>query len=140
MLEVAGKARKRDLDLARRELERPFKVSGVGTGVDSTNVEAKLPIALKEETGNVSMFTFHAPTVSGSGSSIPALLGLDSMSKQKGVLEMTACSEHLTFPGPNGYTIDRSEGTKRFKLIRAPSGHLILLCDNYDMLREQGHL
>ena len=39
--------------------------------------------------------------------------------------------EYLTFPGPGGYQIEWSPGTRRYKLERAPSGHLILPCDAF---------
>ena len=53
--------------------------------------------------GNAAVHTYEAPAVTGAGRDLPALLGLRSMSKQKGVLEMTEGQEYLTYPGPGGY-------------------------------------
>ena len=77
------------------------------------------------------MHAYKAPTVGGEGKELPALLGLQSMARQQGVLEMAPGHEYLTLPGPGGYTINWSPGTTRHKLEKAPSGHLILPCDAY---------
>ena len=53
------------------------------------------------------------------------------MSRQGGVLEMTEGREYLTFPGSGGYQVEWSPGTRRYKLERATSGHLILPCDSF---------
>jgi hypothetical protein len=57
------------------------------------------------------------------------------MSRQGGVLEMTEGREYLTFPGPGGYKIEWSPGTKRHKLDRADTGHLILPCDGFEKVK-----
>jgi hypothetical protein len=54
------------------------------------------------------------------------------MARQNGVLEMGDGHEYLTFPGPGGYSIEWSPGTKRYALERAISGHLLLPCDEFD--------
>ena len=50
---------------------------------------------------------------------------------------MTDGQEYLTFPGPDNYKIQWSCGTRRYKLVRAPSGHLISTCDSYKEYKEQ---
>ena len=117
------------------DLSRTFQVQGVGTGTIKTNVEVRLPIAVIDEHGVPKLQFYQAPIVNGPGKSLPALLGLNSMSRHRGVLEMTDGHEYLTFPGPGGYCIRWSEDTRRYKLVRAPSGHLILPCDEYARLR-----
>ncbi len=77
---------------------------------------------------------FRTPSVGEGGYELPALLGLESMSKNRAVLEMTDGQEYLTYPGPGGYKIEWSRGTRRYKLERAPSGHLILPCDAFSQL------
>ena len=39
--------------------------------------------------------------------------------------------EYLTFPGPGGYQVEWSPGTRRYKLELATSGHLMLPCDSF---------
>ena len=136
-LQMAQKAIDAGLQPEEKRLDRPINVKGVGTGQNSAVWELTIPIAVDGENGNANVATFTAPTVSGEGKDLPALLGLQSMSRNNGVLEMAEGREYLTYPGPGGYTINWSPGTKRYKLERAESGHLILPCDSFDKLERQ---
>ena len=130
-MELAQKARNHGLEPKEVKMNKPFTVQGVGSGTNEAKWEAHLPIAVTDDQGNVRVHEYHAPTVSGSGAELPALLGLESMSSQRGILEMTEGQEYLTFPGPDGYRIQWAPGARRYKLERAPSGHLILPCDAF---------
>ena len=110
-------------------------ISGVGTGSNQAEWRVNIPIAIEETDGSSHIHKFSAPTVTGMGSELPALLGLRSMLSMKAVLEMTEGEEYLTFPGPGGYKIEWSPGTKRHKLMRANTGHLILPCDGFDKVK-----
>ena len=57
------------------------------------------------------------------------------MKDKEGVLEMGPGKERLSFPGPGGYTIQWSPGTRHFPLEPAPSGHLIKPCDEYSKVK-----
>ena len=105
------------------------------TGINKANMEVRLPISATDAHGISRLQFYHAPTVSGPGKSLPALLSRNSMSRQRGVLEMTEGHEYQTFPGPGGYCIRWSDGARRYKLVRTPSGHLILPCEAYSQLR-----
>ena len=59
------------------------------------------------------------------------------MSRQNCVLEMAPGNEHLTLPGPGGYTINWSPGTVRYKLEKALSGHLLLPCDEFERVSNE---
>jgi hypothetical protein len=74
---------------------------------------------------------YRVPVAGDSGKDLPALLGLQSLARQNFILEMAPGNEHLTLPGPGGYTINWSPGTIRYKLEQSPSGHLILPCDEF---------
>ena len=134
--EVAVKAKNNGHQPSQKKMTQPFTVQGVGTGTNDAKWEVNLPIAVSDEEGTTKLCEYHAPTVSGEGSDLPALLGLESMSKNRAVLEMTDGQEYLTYPGAGGYKIDWSPGTKRYKLVRAPSGHLILPCDAFAQIVE----
>ena len=56
---------------------------------------------------------------------------IDFCTPPNAVLEMNPGNEHLTLPGPGGYSINWSPGSIRYKLEQAPSGHLILPCDEF---------
>jgi hypothetical protein len=135
--DMVNKALDKGLDPKQRSMTEPFVIHGVGTGTNEAAKEVQLPIAVSGTDGKVMIQNYQAPTVSGFGKDLPALLGLECMTKHKAVLEMTEGQEYLTYPGPKGYQITWSEGTVRYKLERAPSGHLILPCDRFENLSDQ---
>ena len=130
-LEMGKRAMKAGHRPVQRRMDRPPKIHGVGEGSNRAEWEVTLPIAISEADGRAHLHQYQAPTVDGAGSELPALLGLQTMSRERGVLEMTDGEEYLTFPGPGGYTIEWAPGARRFKLERPPSGHLILPCDAF---------
>jgi len=110
---------------------RQDTVAGVGKGSNEADWEIQIPVAVGDVGGNAVLHTYTAPTVRKDGKHLPALLGLQSVTKQNCVLEMAPGNEFLTMPGPGGYTVNWSPGTTRYRLERAPSGHLILPCDDF---------
>ena len=60
--QVASKAKECHVGHSKHLLDPPFSVQGVGTGVGRTNEGVQLPIALSEDSGKVSLRTYHAPT------------------------------------------------------------------------------
>jgi hypothetical protein len=108
-----------------------LRIAGVGKGTDRAEWEVRVPIALIDIEGEGELHEFRVPVVGGTGKGLPALLGLQSMSRQNAALEMATGAEYLTLPGPGGYTMTWSPGTVRYKLEKAPSGHLILPCDEF---------
>ena len=132
--EVARKAIEHGHHPKQNRMKQPFTVQGVGQGTNSANWEIQMPIAVRDSDGNTKLHEFRTPSVGEGGYELPALLGLETMSKNRAVLEMTDGQEYLTYPGPGGYKIEWSPGTRRYKLERAPSGHLILPCDAFSQL------
>ena len=137
IVDMAKKAIPAGLKPNQQRMTRPLTVQGVGSGSNRAEWEITMPIAVTETVngdGVTKVFEYKAPTVGGPGKQLPALLGLQSMSRQSGVLEMKDGEEYLTFPGPGGYKVEWSPGTRRYKLECAPSGHLILQCDAYNQV------
>jgi len=138
---MARKAIEAGLHVSETRMPKPLEVAGVGTGSNEAAWEIQVPIAVADSDGNMVLHTYKAPTVREGGKHLPALLGLQSMTKQNCVLEMAPGNEFLTMPGPGGYTVNWSPGTTRYRLERAPSGHLILPCDAFSKCqRTQGGL
>jgi len=129
---MAHKAVKHGFHVAQGKFAKPMKVAGVGNGTNLAEWEVRVPIALHDIFDNVTLHEYQVPVVSGSGRELPALLGLQSMASMNGVLEMSHGREYLTLPGPGGYTITWSPGTVRYRLAVAPSGHLLLPCDEFE--------
>ena len=52
------------------------------------------------------------------------------------ILCMCAGRELLASPGPGGYKIEWSPGTKLMSLESTPSKHLVIPCDNFDEIKQ----
>jgi len=137
MQNMARKAIEAGLKVSESRMSHPLNVGGVGKGTNTADWEIQVPIAVADTEGSTNMHAYKAPTVRDEGRNLPALLGLQSMSKQNSVLEMAPGHEYLTMPGPGGYTVNWSPGTVRYKLVRAPSGRLILPCDAFTQLNRK---
>ena len=123
----------------QHKMSRPLVLQGVGNGTQSAEWEIRLPIAVNSG-DSTELHVFESPTVEGTGEDLPALLGLRSIRDKDGVLENAAGTERLSFPGPGGYKIEWSPGTIHLPLTPAPSGHLVIPCDNYANIVSQGGL
>jgi hypothetical protein len=128
---MVDKAIKAGHKVSQCRLPKPMKVAGVGNGTNKAEWEIHLPIALGDADQGTALHEYRVPVVGDSGKDLPALLGLQSLARQNCILEMAPGNEHLTLPGPGGYTINWSPGTIRYKLEQSPSGHLILPCDEF---------
>ena len=56
---------------------------------------------------------------------------MKTITEHEGVLECGRGKERLTFPGPGGYTITWAPGAMHMPLERAPSGHVVIPCDDF---------
>ena len=75
------------------------------------------------------------PIVEGTGSELPGLLGLRSLESARAILDMGA--QRLIFPGQGPLTMELPPGTVEVPLQKAPSGHLVMVIDDYDKLIKQ---
>jgi hypothetical protein len=75
--------------------------------------------------------TYRANIAKGSGIDLPAILGLDSMKEKDSVIILREGKEMMVFPGPGGYKIEWSPGTKVLPMKHAPSGHLVVPCGKF---------
>ena len=79
----------------------------------------------------------NAPIVSGKGSDLPGLLGLQSLEASRAVLDVGGRKLHLLGPGELQMTVP--PGTRSIPLTKAPSGHLVMIIDDYEAaLQAQG--
>ena len=112
-------------------MKRPLSVEGVGKESDETNQECIAPICLED--GRVGTFT--TPVIPNS--SLPALLGLKTLSGERALID---CFNHqIVFVGPGGYRLHASPGSRTYQLKQAKSGHLLLPCDCWDNARFKAH-
>ena len=78
-------------------MDPPLKISGVGDGVQECKWETTTPVAIPTEDGTAVPFDLQMPIVTGSGSHLPIIVGLKTMSAKNGVLEMGPGKEFLNF-------------------------------------------
>ena len=93
-------------------------VEGVGSGASTISKEVVLPLCLPDK----SSATFTTAVVSSS--ELPALMGLNSISHHKILLD--PFHKKAIFPGPGGFQLSLSPGSAVFELERASTGHLLL--------------
>ena len=107
----------------------PLRVSGVGTNPQECHYNTTLPLSLRDIHGNTIECTYTAPTINSS--TLPALLGLNTLIKMGGIMDFRNMQLHFTGPGPCNYTSHLPEGTSTFEMKQAPSGHVMLPCCKY---------
>ena len=112
-------------------MSRPLSVQGVGNGAPTASWQSDLPIAITHAEGDVKEHRYTAPTLEGAGADLPALLGLQTISGHRGVLEIKPGKERLTFPGLGGYEIQSAPGALHMPLERPPNGHLSIPCNDF---------
>ena len=121
----------------QRRLDRALQIQGVGEGTQTCEWQGTIHIAAPDEHGAASLHTFEAPIVGGSGENLPGLLRHKTICDKQGLIETAPGREMMSFPGPGGYKIEWSPGSRHFPLSLAPSGHLILPIDHYDRLPQR---
>jgi hypothetical protein len=121
----------RTKDVAQIVRKEALNVQGVGNGSQRCTYDCKLPIAIRDKTGKVTTGNFITPVVDNSD--LPGLLGLESMRANRGILDMHNNIYYMC--GPGGANIELSPGSRAFKLLEAPSGHLVLPCSEFDGAR-----
>ena len=130
---VATAARAVGLRPREQTRQRPLEVKGVGNGSQRCTHNCVLPIALNQVNGCSRLGTFEAPIVGNS--TLPGLLGLESLCHSRAVLDMVNMQLHLL--GPADWRPELPPGTETYELVRAPSGHLALPCSEFAESRKK---
>ena len=89
-------------------------------------------MAVPDADGQASRAKFTAPIVSGPGKDLPGLLGLRSLEGQRAIIDTG--NRELIPPGNGKVTIDAPPGSIRIPLVKAPSGQLVMVVDDYERL------
>ena len=130
---LAQRAIERGFKPSQNKMTRPLKVQGVGNGEQQCQWQCVTPVAVPHQDGSAGGGTFTAPVVQGGpGAQLPALLGLRSMEQQRAILDTGGRT--LIIPGPGDVEIRLPPGSVRIPLEKAPSGHLVMVVDDYDNL------
>ena len=76
-----------------------------------------MPIAVRGNSSNVAhLDVFQASIAPGNGADLPAILGANTMQDRDAVIILRRGKEQLVLPGPQGYRITWSPGTKTFPM------------------------
>ena len=102
-------------------------MSGVGHGSQSAPYDCTLRMAFRRQgTGDSAIGTMTTPTIANSD--LPGLLGLQSLRKNRGILDLNTLKVY--FAGPGDYDLEKAmpPGTEVYQGELAPSGHMVLPC------------
>ena len=92
-----------------------------------------VPIAIPTVDGPSVLQRLRTPIVGGSGASLPGLLGLKTLEEGRAILDIRNKTLYLCGKGESTITVPA--GSIAIPLERAPSGHLVILVDDYANLR-----
>ncbi len=136
--EFAAKAAEYGHKTTYRKRSSVLKVNGVGVGHAPCLIEATLPLALQYKDEPIKLESYKTNIATGSGQDLPAILGSISMQDKDAVLILRKGKEFMAFPGPGGYKIEWSPGTRLLPMEAAPSGHLVIPCDSFEAAKPAG--
>ena len=116
----------------------PLVVAGVGNGTQQADYDVTFPLALTDRDADTSLHNITAPVVDGAGAHLPGLLGLNSLERNRAILD---CGRRLLIiPGSDDYDYELPSTATVLPLEKAPSGHLVLPIDAYDKVGKKGGL
>ena len=108
---------------------RPLGVSGVGKGAEVCKHDCHMPVSLKTGEDSYMRATYSTPIVPESD--LPALLGLDTLKRLKGVYD--AHKNQLHFLGAACLEKEHlPPGTTTIQCEYGPSGHVMIPIDHYE--------
>ena len=108
----------------------PLSVSGVGKGSQTAQTDMILPMAIPTENMGTMAASFTTPLVPDAD--LPGILGLDSMADLKVIIDVD--NRKFYIPGKSPCKVVPGEDTAIIKMEVAPSGHVMIPCDNFDGL------
>ena len=88
---------------------------------------------MTDNTGNTRLHRITAPVVTGAGEHLPGLLGLRSLEHERAILDCGTKKLHLLGRGEAQITLP--PGSVSIPLHKAPSGHLVMIIDNYEHMQ-----
>ncbi|CAK0793269.1 unnamed protein product, partial [Prorocentrum cordatum] len=119
-----------------QKLSKPINVSGVGK--NSQLVERAIAIPLRVIANDVKSDTTYTAPVVGTEedpSTAPALWGIESMRRQRAVIDLVNNEIHLC--GPGRVYINTPHGTSTLKIESSMSGHSLVPCTEFDKYKKK---
>jgi hypothetical protein len=107
-------------------------VNGVGEGSAPCYEQVDMPIAVGYENRPAELSTYRTNVATEIGADLPAILGNLSMEERDAVLLLRPGHQQIVFPGPEGYKIEWSAGTKICPISKSDSRHYHIECDHWE--------
>lgn len=123
---LSERAERAGFETTFKEMPRPLTVEGVGYGHQVAKRLACIPMTTPDGTIGV----YETPIIPNSN--IPSLLGLTTMEKHRAILDITG--QTYIIPGKGKVEYKLPKGSRVLHLKKAPSGHLLLPCDQWESL------
>jgi len=111
-------------------MPNPISVAGVGSGSQRCTQKLICPIAVNVDEQGASLHELQAPIVGDDGKDLPGLLGLKALKATRGILDCNGKKLHLL--GPGEFNPVLPPGSITIPLQEAPSGHLVMIIDDYE--------
>ena len=118
----------RDGRTTSKALQTPMMISGIGDGSQQAREELTVPVCMGSQPGH-----FRTPVVDGSGSGIPGIWGLKSMTKQDAIID-TRGHGAVILPGPGGISMTLSPGSTVLHCERSATGHMFIPTNDWSKL------
>jgi len=121
-----------EFEVAERDRASELRLSGVGQGTVSCTRTVKMPMAvrwLNEE--KASKCNFQANIAEGAGENLPAIMGNASMEEKNVILLLGKGKQTMIFPGPGGYKLECSTGSKKLPIMKSQTKHLVVKIDDF---------
>jgi len=114
----------------QQRMTKVLDIQGVGSGSQQCSWQLTCPIAVRDEAGSARLHKITAPIVQGTGEHLPGLLGLRSLEHERAILDCGKRMLHLV--GPGEATLSLPPGSVSIPLQKAPSGHLVMVVDDFE--------
>ena len=128
-------------EVVERDRASELRLSGVGQGTVSCTRTVKMPMAvrwLNEE--KASKCNFQANIAEGAGENLPAIMGNASMEEKNVILLLGKGKQTMIFPGPGGYKLECSAGSKKLPIMKSQTKHLVVKIDDFkDLPSDQSY-
>ena len=92
--------------------KKPLYVHGIGAGSATCSETLQSQIAVQYAGDKPQVAHYDANIADGCGADLPAIFGLDSMTKGDAVILLREGKRCIAFPGKGGYRIEWSEGLR----------------------------
>ena len=127
---LAARAMSQGYTPTQERMTTPLQIQGVGDGTQECRWQISCPIAVPYADGRARLHRVTAPVVTGTGANLPGLLGLKSLEQERSIIDIG--NKMLYFPGPGDVRLELPPGTAAVPLVKAPSGHLVVVIDSYE--------